>query len=147
MVRTERATEAQQIVQLAPFSALRKLQRPLVGSGDNAAQKGYSRAVACHDDRVDTSVRHTHNYYVFCELTPTSHDDLLGSQPTPTSGDEPGYAPTVPLKYWKAMGMGSQTRDVEARVTSVLTSKEVEDAGLGEADQRAPRPDVQPNLA
>ena len=46
------------------------------------------------------------------------------------TGDELGYAPTVPAKYRKAMGMDSQTKKVSVIVTRVCTSKEVEDGGL-----------------
>ena len=82
----------------------------------------------------------------YCTLT--SQDELLGRQPTPTRDDEVDSCPHSTRKVPEGSGVDSQTRDISVTtiVTRVLTSKEVEDGVLGEADQRAPRLDVGPNL-
>ena len=99
--------------------------------------------MACHDDRAHTSVKHTHSYYVFCEFTLTSHDDLL----TPTRDEEVVSCPNSTREVTEGSGVGSQTKEVSAIITRVLTSKEFEDGGLLEIDERGPKLDVRPNWA
>ena len=84
--------------------------------------------------------------YDYCTLT--TQDDLLRRQPTPTRDDEVDSCPQGTPEVPEGSGVHRQTRDISVTtiVTRVLTSKEVEDGGLGEEDQRAPRLDVGPNL-
>ena len=102
--------------------------------------------MARYDAKEQTSVTQTHNYYAFCEFTLTSHDDLLGRQPTQTRDEVVDSCPHSTREVPEGSDVGSQTRYVQAMVTRVLTSQVVQDEGLGEEDQRPPRLDVGPNL-
>ena len=90
-----------------------------MGHGDNDAEKGPSKALACCAERMQTSVKHTQDYYVLNEFTLTTHDDLLGRQPTPTRDDEVDSCPHSTREVPEGDGVGSQTRDVS--VTTIVT--------------------------
>ena len=92
--------------------------------------------MACHDDRMHTSVKHTHNYYVICQFMLTSRDDLLGRQPTPTKDEEGDPCPQNTREVPEGSGVCSQTRYVQAIVTRLLTSQAGKDGDLGAEDPK-----------
>ena len=93
--------------------------------------------MACYDDsHAQKCEAHTRVLCLLIIVTLTSHDDLLGRQPTPTRDEVVHSCPHSTREVPEGSGMGSQTRYVQAIVTRVFTSQVVQDGGPGEQDQR-----------
>ena len=93
--------------------------------------------MACYDDsHAQKYEAHTRVLCLLIVVTLTSHDDLLGMQPTPTRDEVVDSCPHSTREAPEGSGMGSQIRYVQAIVTRVFTSQVVQDGGPGEQDQR-----------